>query len=283
MRSICRVLGISFNAVAKLLKDAGAACAEYHDRAVRGVNARSVQCDEIWAFCYAKARNAERAQGVIDAVGDVWTWTALDRDSRLMISWVVGSREAHVAFHFLKDLQSRLAYKIQLTTDSYRPYIEAVEAAFGRQVDYARTVKLYGPNEDKPEAKPKPPTKRTDLAAPAGVIVERKHPVWGEPDLEQASTSHVERHNLTMRMSMRRFTRLTNAFSKKMENHNHALALHYVWYNFCRPHMSLGKTTTPAMAAGLTDYARDIRWIVGLIEARTPPVRRGLYGVRRSF
>ena len=280
MRSISRVLGISFGAVAKLLRDAGAACLEYHDRAVRGLNVQSVQCDEIWAFCFSKARNAGRAKGVIDHAGDVWTWTAIDRDSKLMISWLAGGRDANFAVKFLKDLQSRLAYRTQLTTDSYRPYIEAVDEAFSGQVDYARLVKLYGSNDEDPEAKPKTPQKRADLAAPNDVIVERKFPVWGDPDLELASTAHVERHNLTMRMSMRRFTRLTNGFSKKVENHRHMLALYYVWYNFCRSHMTLGMT--PAMAAGLADYQRDIRWIVELIEARAPVVRRGLYGTGRG-
>ena len=280
MRSISRVLRISFGAVAKLLRDAGEACAQYHDRAVRCVDARNIQSDEIWSFCYAKSRNAARAKGVIDHAGDVWTWTAIDRDSKLMISWLAGGRDGHFAVKFLKDLQSRLAYRTQLTTDSYRPYIEAVDEAFGRQVDYARLVKIYGANDEDPEAKPKTPPKRADLAAPNDVIVERKFPVWGDPDLELASTAHVERHNLTMRMSMRRFTRLTNGFSKKVENHRHMLALYYVWYNFCRVHMTLGMT--PAMAAGLADYQRDLRWIVELIEARAPVVRRGLYGTRRG-
>ena len=160
MRSISRVLGISINTVAKLLVDAGEACAQYHDEAVPRVDARNIQCDEIWSFCYAKSRNAARAKGVIDAAGDVWTWTAIDRDSKLMISWLAGGRDAHFAVKFLQDLQSRLAYRTQLTTDSYRPYIEAVDEAFGGQVDYARLVKLYGSNDEDTEAKQKTPLRK---------------------------------------------------------------------------------------------------------------------------
>lgn len=280
MRSISRIMGISTNTVSKLLVDAGKACLEYHDRNVRDLNLQNIQADEVWSFCYSKARNAAKAKGVIDYAGSVWTWTALDRDTKLMISWLAGGRDIHFAVNFLKDLQSRLAYRTQLTTDSYRPYIEAVDEAFAGHVDYARLIKIYGGDDEDPKTQPRTPPKRADLAAPSDVIVERKFEVFGSPDLDLASTSHVERHNLTMRMSMRRYTRLVNGFSKKLWNHKHMLSLYFVWYNFCRPHLSLGMT--PAMAAGLADYPRDLRWIVDLIDARAPVVRRGLYGTRRG-
>ena len=279
MRSISRVMGISINTVAKLLKDAGEACLAFHDQSVRDLKAQNIQCDELWAFCYAKARNAKRAKGVIDVAGNLWTWTALDRDSRLMISWLVGERDATNAITFMEDLKSRLAYRTQVTTDSHGAYIEAIDRAFGGQVDYVRLVKVFAETEG--QSVDGPPHKVTRLV-PEDVVVERKFTVFGNPDLGAASTSHVERSNLTLRMALRRYTRLTNAFSKRLRSHCHALALAFTWYNFCRTHSSLGKNTTPAMAAGLADYPRDIRWILELIEERAPVVRRGLYGTRRD-
>ena len=266
MRSVSRVLGVSINTVSKLLIDAGKACAEYHDKTIRNVNARSIQCDEIWSFVFAKARNANTATGVIDTAGDVWTWTGLDRETKLIVSWLVGGRDSSYALEFMDDLQSRLSHRVQLTTDGHKAYLDAVDEAFGGQVDYAQLVKLYGQAPDDPQGR---------RYSPAQCVGVRKIPVSGIPDMDAASTSHVERHNLTMRMSMRRFTRLTNAFSKKVQNHCHALALYFVWYNFCRKHKTLGKT--PAMAAGLADYQRDMRWIVEMIDERAPPRRRWIH------
>ena len=265
MRSISRVLGISFNTVKKLLVDAGRVCLWYHDIAVRDVRARYVECDEIWAFCYSKERNAAQAKGVIDWAGDVWTWTGMDRDSKLMISWLVGNRSSAYAKEFMKDLESRLANRVQLTTDGHIAYPEAVDHAFGGYVDYATLTKTYGGR-----GLPAHPERRY---SPAGVSFISKQRMVGKPVMSEASTSRVERQNLTIRMSQRRFTRLTNAFSKKVDNHRHSMALFCVWYNFCRPHMSL-KGSTPAEAAGLIQYPRDMRWIVELMDYMAPVPKR---------
>ena len=257
MRAISRVLGISRNAVARLLVNAGAACAAFHDKAVRGVRARRVECDEIWSFCYAKERNAPRAKGVIDHAGDLWTWTGLDVDSKLLISWLVSQgRDAVYAVEFMTDLKSRLTHRVQLTTDRHGVYLEAVDTAFGGDVDFAQLVKVYGMQD------PDAPRRYS----PYGVTDTWSEGFVGNPDPEYITTSHVERHNLTMRMSMRRFTRLTNAFSKKVENHIHELALYAVWYNFVRPHGSLFGQT-PAQAAGLAPFPYNVRWIGDLIDA----------------
>lgn len=259
MRSISRVVGVSINTVTKLLVGAGEACATYHDGHVRDVKADRVQCDEIWSFAYAKQKNVEVAKAAPDGAGDVWTWTAFDAGHKLIVSWLVGSRDAEDANAFMLDVADRLANRVQLTTDGHKAYLEAVEGAFGADVDYARLVKLYG---TAPEA-------ARGRYSPAVCVGARKQDVNGKPKREHVSTSYVERQNLTMRMSMRRFTRLTNAFSKKVENHCHALALYFVWYNFCRQHKSLGGVS-PAMAAGMIDTLRDMEWIVGLIDARAP-------------
>lgn len=251
MRAVSRVAGVAFNTVAKLQIDAGLACLDYHDQNVRGVTARYIQCDEIWAFCYAKQKNAETARGVIDAAGDIWTWTGIDADTKLVISWMAGGRDARFAQHFMDDLRSRLANRVQLSTDGHRPYLEAVSGAFGGDVDYAQLVKLYG----QPEGEKRP-----------YCIGSEGRPIIGRPDMSELSTSYVERHNLTMRMSMRRFTRLTNAFSKKVENHIYSLALYFAYYNFVRVHGSL--KTTPAVASGLADRPYPMSWIVDLIEGR---------------
>jgi IS1 family transposase len=254
MRSISRVAGVSINTVSKLLVDAGNACADFHFAHVRNVQAKHVQCDEIWSFCYAKAANVPqelRGRGV----GDVWTWTALDADSKLIISWMVGRRDAEAANLFIGDLKDRLANRVQLTTDGWHAYLNAVEGAFGGEIDYAMLVKLYGPSPDG-ERRYSPPE----------CIGARTVEISGNPNPDKISTSHTERHNLTMRMSMRRFTRLTNAFSKKIDNHCHALALYFVWYNWCRIHKA--HKMTPAMAAGLTPNVLEMSDMVQLIEDR---------------
>ena len=257
MRSVARLTGVSINTVAKLLIDAGNACADYHNKAVRNVRAGRVQVDEIWSFCYAKEKNVPSAKAAPEFSGDVWTWTALDSDSKLIVSYVIGDRSRETALAFMDDLKERLADRVQLTSDGHNVYREAVETVFGREVDFAQLIKLYG----KPEG-----TAATESRySPGECIGTKKRRVVGNPDQTLVSTSHVERHNLTMRMSMRRFTRLTNAFSKRIENHFHMLALYFVHYNFCRIHKTL--RTSPAMAAGLTDTLHDAEWIVDLIDA----------------
>ena len=259
MRSITRVVGASINTVTKLLVDAGEACQEFHDRAVRDVPANRVECDEIWSFCYAKAKSVPSAIAAPSGAGDVWTWTGIDRDSKLILSWAISpGRGSEYAIELMDDLRSRLANRVQLTTDGHRAYLEAVEGAFGGDVDYAQLVKIYGPTQEATQGR----------YSPAACLGATKTPVVGNPDHDSISTSFVERHNLTTRMSLRRFTRLTNAFSKKLENHLHALALYFVYYNFCRPHKTL-KGDTPAMAAGLAEEPRGLEWIVELIEQRS--------------
>ena len=265
MRSISRVADVSFNTVAKLLQQGGLACAAYHDATVRDVAAQRVQCDEIWSFCYAKARNVPTAKSAPVGAGDVWTWTALDADSKLIVSWLVGGRDALYANEFMSDVADRLANRVQLTTDGHLAYIDAVEGAFGADVDFAQLVKLYGAAPD-----------AVKRYSPPVCVGAKKDVFNGKPDRRHISTSYVERQNLTMRMSMRRFTRLTNTFSKRVENHCHALALYFVWYNFVRIHKTL--RVTPAMAAGVTDTLRDMEWIVSLIDARAPkPGKRAPY------
>jgi IS1 family transposase len=251
MRATSRLADVSINTVTKLLVDAGKACAAYHDANVRGVRASKIQCDEIWAFTYAKARNVATAKAAPEGAGDTWTWTALDSDSKLMVSYMVGGRDAEYAVAFMDDLRQRLATRVQLTTDGHKAYLNAVEEAFGTDIDYAMLIKLYGE------------TPKGDVRySPAECIGARKTPVTGNPDKADVSTSHVERQNLTMRMHMRRFTRLTNAFSKKVENHAHAVALHFMFYNFCRIHKTL--RVTPAMSAGLTDHVWTFEEIAAL-------------------
>ena len=270
MRSVSRTAGVSINTVSKLLIDAGCACAEYHDDAVREVGSRRVQCDEIWSFCYAKRRNVASAKAPPSGAGDVWTWTAIDSDAKLLLAYHVGNRTAASAVEFMADLRSRLVNRVQLTTDGFNPYVEAVEAAFGSDVDFARLVKVYG------EASPGADDHDSRLRC----IGIEKTRVQGRPDLRHVSTSHVERHNLTIRMGVRRYARRTNAFSKKLENHAHMCALFAVHYNFCRIHSSL--KVSPAMAAGVSDTLRDVRWVVDLIDARAPEPRRPATYCRRQ-
>ena len=266
MRLISRVVGVSINTVTKLLIQAGEACAEYHDATVRDVKAARVQCDEIWSFCYAKQKNVATAKAAPQEAGDVWTWTALDADSKLIVSYLVGGRDSEYAIEFMDDTASRLATRVQMTTDGHKAYLEAVEGAFGGDIDYAQLVKMYGAVPDAMKGR----------YSPAECTGTRKRRVEGDPAVEDVSTSFVERQNLTMRMSMRRFTRLTNGFSKKIDNHIHMLSLYFVHYNFCRIHKSL--KVTPAMAAGVSNTLHDLEWIVGLIDARAPkPGPRGAY------
>lgn len=253
MRSISRVVGVSINTVTKLLVDAGSACSAYHDAHVRNLNCQRIQCDEIWSFCYAKAKNVATAKAPADNAGDVWTWTSLDADSKLICNWVVGSRDAEYAIALMDDLRSRLNNRVQLTTDGHKAYLQAVEGAFGGDVDYAMLVKLYGETVEGQKR-----------YSPAECIGCRKTSIEGKPDKGHVSTSYVERQNLTMRMSMRRFTRLTNGFSKKLANHEHALALYFMYYNFVRVHKTL--KVTPAMAAGVTDRLFEVADIIKITD-----------------
>jgi len=253
IRGTCRLVGVCKDAVMKLIPELGAACARHHDSAVRGVKAARVQCDEIWSYCYAKERNVPEAKKGTGA-GDVWTWTAIDADSKLIISYLCASRDAESADQFMQDLASRLTTRIQLTTDGHRVYAEAVEGAFRSNVDYAMLIKLYGKAPDRPETR----------YSPAACIGTRTGILSGNPDKQHISTSYVERQNLNMRMGLRRFTRLTNAFSKKFENHCHMVAIYHAYYNFCRVHQTL--RVTPAMEAGLTDHIWMLTEVVGLLE-----------------
>jgi IS1 family transposase len=269
MRSISRVADVSINTVAKLLVDAGKACAAFHDAKVRGVKARRVQVDEIWTFTAAKQKNVAAMKAPVAGAGDTWTWTAIEADSKLLITWLVGGRESDYAIAFMDDLRDRLANRVQLTSDGHRAYLEAVEGAFGGDVDYAMLVKLYG---ETAEAQKR--------YSPAQCIGARKTRIEGDPDPNHISTSYAERQNLTMRMQMRRFTRLTNAFSKKFENHMHMVALYTVWYNYVKQHKSL-KGLSPAMAAGLSDMLWSVTDLAGMIDANMPkPGKRGPYAKR---
>lgn len=271
MRSISRVVGCSINTVTKLLVEAGEACAAYHHETVRNVEASKIQCDEIWAFCYAKKKNVPTAKAAPEFAGDVWTWTALDADSKLIVSYLVGGRDSGYALEFMDDVKARLANRVQLTTDGHKAYLEAVEEAFGADVDYAQLVKLYGASPDAVKGR----------YSPAQCTGIKKNRIEGEPDIKHVSTSYVERQNLTMRMSMRRFTRLTNGFSKKIDNHIHMLSLYFVHYNFCRIHKTL--KVTPAMEAGLTKELHSMEFIVDLMDARAPkPKKRGPYKKRQK-
>jgi len=256
IRSTARITNTAINTVVKLLRDVGAACAKYQDIYLRDLPCRLIQCDEIWSFCYAKQKNVPEDKQGRFGYGDVWTWTAIDADTKLVASWSVGLRDAGYAFGFMKDLQSRLANRVQLTTDGHKVYLWAVEDAFGADIDYAMLVKLYG---QEPEIETR--------YSPAKCIGTNSRVITGYPDLSKISTSFAERQNLTMRMGMRRFTRLTNAFSKKLENHMLAIALYFMHYNFARPHKTLATPypTTPAMAAGVSDHIWTIEEIVKLI------------------
>jgi IS1 family transposase len=265
IRAITRLTGASKNSVAKLLIDTGKACAAYHDANVRDVKATRVKIHEIWSFTYAKQKNVATAKAAPDQGGDTWTWTALDADSKMILSYLVGGRDSEYAMEFMDDLASRLANPVQLTSDGHKAYLEAVEGAFGMDVDYAMLVKMYGPTITAP-----------GRYSPAECTGARKMRLAGSPNPADVSTSYVERQNLTMRMHMRRFTRLTNAFSKKDENQAHAVALHMMYYNLVRNHKTL--RMPPALFAGITDSAWSIEDIAMLVEAaETKPGKRGTY------
>jgi IS1 family transposase len=253
LRAITRMTGASINTVTKLLVDLGAACAAFHDEHVRGVTSKRIEADEVWTFCYARRDNVPEDKRGTLGYGDVWTWVGLDADSKLVVSWTCGRRDADTAYEFMHDLAARLANRVQLTTDGLHAYLVATDAAFGTEIDYARLIKVYGsdPNAERRYAPPVCLKSTTEI-------------VSGDPDVAHISTSYIERQNLTMRMSMRRFTRLTNGHSKKLENHLHALAIHYMHYNFGRSQKGL--KGTPAMAAGLADRVWSVEDIVGLLD-----------------
>lgn len=260
MRAVSRLADVSINTVTKLLVDAGRLCAALHDDQVRGVKARRVQVDEIWSFTYAKKKNVtQKIAEKVEGAGDTWTWTAIDADTKLVISWLVGGRGLEYAVPFMNDLRSRLANRVQLTSDGHRAYLEAVEDAFGMDVDYAQLVKIYGSTSPEDQRR----------YSPVECLGAIPTPVTGDPDPKHVSTSFAERQNLTMRMHMRRFTRLTNGFSKKLENHIHMISVYTVFYNFTKIHKTL--RTTPAMAAGLTDRVWDMTDVVRLLEEVEAP------------
>ena len=255
LRATTRMCGVSINTVTKLLVDLGTACALYQNEALRNLKCKRIQCDEIWSFCYKKQKNVTPWRKGVLGQGDVYTWTAIDPDTKLVPSWLVGQRSAFYAKKFVNDLKSRLAVRPQVKTDGLKLYINAIDNAFGADVDYAMLVKLYG-DEGGGEQE-----RRYSPAVCTGTITGT---VTGMPDPEHISTSHVERQNLTMRMSMRRFTRLTNGFSKKIENHEHAIAIHYMYYNFGRIHKTL--RVTPAMEAGVADHVWTLEEIAKLAD-----------------
>lgn len=254
VRATVRMTGVAKNTIAKLLVELGAACAEYLDKTLVNLKSQRIQCDEIWSFCYAKEKNVPQELRGKFGFGDVWTWVAIDADSKLIVSWMVGTRDAMSAYGFIQDLAKRLSHRVQLTTDGHRPYLTAVEDAFGGQIDYAMLVKLYGSDRES-ESRYSPPE----------CIATREVVISGRPERRHISTSYVERQNLTMRMHMRRFTRLTNAHSKKIENHVASIAIHYLHYNFCRVHETL--RVTPAMESGLADHVWSIEEMIALLDA----------------
>jgi IS1 family transposase len=245
VNATCRMTGVAKHTVLKLLEDIGCACAAYHNAHVRNLRVRRVQADEIWSFVYGKDKNLTLEQ-VKSGLGSVWTWKAIDADTKLVISYTIGDRGADTAKAFMEDVASRISTRIQLTTDGHRVYADAVEDAFGADIDYAMLVKIYGASNENPESR----------YSPASCIGCRTGILAGNPDPDHISTSFVERSNLSMRMGMRRFTRLTNAFSKKVENHGHMVALYFMHYNFCRVHKTL--RVTPAMEAGLADHVWSV-------------------------
>jgi len=260
IRAIVRLTGASKNTVVKLLEDAGEAFSAYQDKALRNLPCKRLQVDEIWAFNYCKQRTIMTAKNAPAGAGDIWTWTAIDADTKLIPSYYVGRRDGTAAQHFIPDLALRLANRVQLTSDGHRPYLEAIEQSFGADIDYAMLVKIYGE-----------PTGATGRYSPGECIGADPRPVTGKPDPAHISTSYAERANLTMRMGSRRFTRLTNALSKKAENHAHSVAIHTMHYNFVRIHQTLH--CTPAMAAGVTAKLWELTDMVKVLEEWEAAIR----------
>lgn len=263
IRGTCRLTGTAKGTVLRILEEAGTVALAYQRERLTKLACKKIQCDEVWSFIGAKKKNASPYDQMTGRRGDVWTWTSICADTKLVPCWHVGKRDADAAAYFMEDVASRLAHRVQLTTDMHRPYLQAVEGAFGwNGVDYAMLLKIYGRSSDR-EGRYSPPT----------ITGTEKHWIMGNPDKNEVSTSYVERANLTMRMQMRRFTRLTNAFSRKLENHLHAVSLHFLYYNFVRPHQTLTKAaggvhTTPAMAAGISDHVWKVSEIVKLMDER---------------
>lgn len=255
VRATCRMTNAAKGTVLKLLADLGALCAEYQDEVLRNLPCRRLQADEIWSFCAVKDKNIRAERKAESGIGSVWTWTAICADTKLIPCWHVGTRDAGCAYEFMQSLAGRLRHRVQLTTDGYKAYLEALDAHFANEIDYAMLIKLYG-------------AERPDAArySPPQCVGTRTEVISGDPDPGHISTSYAERQNLTMRMSMRRFTRLTNAFSKKVEKLEHAVALHFMHYNFARLHQTI--RCSPAMEAGVTDRLWSIEDIVGLLEAK---------------
>lgn len=268
IQSTVRITGVAKNTVVKLLCDMGCACTDYHYRSVRNLTVRRLQCDEIWSFVDAKKKNVTPEQEQ-DGWGDVWTWTAIDADTKLCVSYFVGDRGKHSAFAFMEDCASRIKARLQITTDAHKPYLAAVEKAFGGDADFAQLHKVYGAVEAN-EA----------LYSPVTCIGREMKTVSNVLDPKHVSTSYVERQNLNMRMSMRRSSRLTNAFSKKVENHGHAVALYFAYYNFCRVHQTL--RVTPAMEAGLADHVWGVEELIALLP-EPQAIKRGPYKKRAQI
>lgn len=256
IRSTVRITGVAKNTVTKLLVDLGKVCSEYQDKTLRDLKCKRVQCDEIWSFVGCKEKNVPEEKRAEFGIGDVWTWTALDPDTKLMLAWWIGRRNVESAYEFMGEVMERLANRVQLTTDGHRAYLNAVRDAFQGDIDYAMLVKLYGND---------PQGQGHRSYSPTACIGAKKVTITGEPNVEYVSTSFVERSNLTMRMNMRRFTRLTNAFSKKLENHSCAISLHFMYYNFSRVHQTL--KTTPAVAAGIADHVWTLEEIINLLDS----------------
>lgn len=255
IRAIARMTGASKNTIVKLLADAGEVFSEYQNEKLRNLSCERLQLDEIWSFVYAKAKNVPSAKSAPDIAGDVWTWTAIDADSKLIASWLVGDRSGETACRFVNDLADRLNHRVQITTDGHKAYLQAIEEAFGSDTDYAMLEKIYAV----------PAHEGSTRYSPAECCGTRTHRIMGNPDSAHISTSFAERQNLSMRMSIRRFTRLTNAFSKKIENHVYAISIYFMHYNFCRVHQTL--RVTPAMQAGISDHVWSLEELAGLLDS----------------
>lgn len=265
LRAASRLADVSFNAVLKFIGDMGRACASHQDASLRNLQSKRLQVDEIWAFAYCKAKNLPTAKTAPEMAGDIWTWVCLDADTKLAVSWLVSDRSAEAAHEFMQDVAMRAPRRVQLTSDGYRAYQTAVEEAFKGKVDYAQLVKVFGSEGN---------TSGTGRYSPPQCIGAHKEIISGDPDPAHINTAFAERQNLNMRMSMRRFTRLTNGFSKKAENHAHAVAMHFMYYNFGRIHKTL--RVTPAMAAGIADHVWSLEEIAGL-DVQVAPAVRGPY------